>query len=302
MQARGGGRDPRARVWACIVCHHPDAASLRALIGALAPQAERVLVMDNTPGGHAPPQGLPATAQYVRMPRNAGTAGAMNEAWRLALDGGADYLVSFDQDSLPEAHLVQCLLRSFDADVAPLAAAGPSWIDARTGRAMRLLQPVRLVRHHIPAPERGLAEVDHMISSGCLIAAQAWRDVGPYNESLFLDYVDVEWSLRARAKGWRLAVASGCRMTHAIGERMIEVAGRQLAVHSPPRSYLQMRNHLLLWRSTAIPRGWLLSDLKQTLGKLALLLVLAPRRFERLRWIARGVLDGLRGRGGGFPG
>jgi rhamnosyltransferase len=141
-------------------------------------------------------------------------------------------------------------------------------------------------------------DVDHVITSGCIVSAEAYRAVGPFDEALFLDYVDVEWSLRARARGYATAIATGCVMTHAIGEKMIPLAGRQLAVHKPQRSYLQLRNHLLLWRNPSIPRLWLLSDLIQVMGKLLALLTLSPGRVERMRWIFRGLVDGVRGVGG----
>lgn len=294
-----GDRQPK--VWACVVCHHPVPASLRRLVASLEPQVDRVIVVDNSPG--QPPLGPDELGHALHLPmtHNAGTAGGINEAWRLALAEGATYLICFDQDSQPGPGLVRCLLAALDTPShsgRPVAAVGPAWTDARTGRPMRLLQPVRFLRRHVSAPSDGLVEVDHLISSGSLISAEAYRAVGLFDEALFLDYVDVEWSLRARARGYTTAVAANCAMTHAIGEKMIALAGRQVAVHTPWRSYLQLRNHLLLWRVGSIPRGWLLSDLIQVAGKFFALMVLAPDRRERLRWLLRGLMDGLRGKGG----
>lgn len=272
------------------------------MIAALAPQVDRVLVIDNAPGDPALPSADLEPVIYIRMSHNAGTAGAMNEAWRLALDAGVSHLVSFDQDSQPGDRLVAGLLAAFsDARVPNLAAVGPAWIDARNQRPMRLLQPVRFLRRHVQAPPDALVEVDHVITSGCMISAQAWQAVGPFNEDLFLDYVDVEWSLRARSAGYTTAIATGCVMSHAIGERMIALAGRQLAVHKPQRNYLQLRNHLLLWRIPQIPRSWLLSDLGQVVLKLTGLIVLAPDRTQRLVGIFHGLADGLRGKRGPPP-
>ncbi len=299
MSTPGSALSQRPAVWACIVCYQPQADALREMVASLQPQVDQVLVIDNAPGD---PALLPADlgqAVYIPMTHNAGTAGAMNEAWRLALDAGVAYLVSFDQDSQPGPGLIECLLTAISSDhVPPLAAVGPAWVDARTQRTMRLLRPVRFLRRHVQAPVTGLVEVDHVITSGCLISAQAYRAVGPFNEDLFLDYVDVEWSLRARAAGYTIAIAAGCVMRHAIGERMIALAGRQLAIHKPQRNYLQLRNHLLLWRNPAIARAWLLSDLVQVVSKLTALIVLAPERLQRLGWIFQGLADGLRGKRG----
>jgi rhamnosyltransferase len=297
--------DSGREVWACIVCYEPELLSLRQLIALLEPQVKQVVVVDNSAGACSRAPADLGPSLYLPMDSNVGTAAAMNAVWRLALAGGAGFLISFDQDSRPGEGLVSCLLASHGAPSPsgrPVAAVGPVWNDARTGRPMRLLRPVRFRRRHIATPAAGLVEVDHLISSGCLISAAAYRAVGPFDEPLFLDYVDIEWSLRARSCGFATAIAAGCAMTHAIGERMVPLAGRQLAVHKPQRTYLQLRNHLLLWRAAGIPRLWLLSDLGQVVGKVLGLLVLAPDRRERLRWIARGMVDGLRGKSGPPPG
>jgi rhamnosyltransferase len=300
MDTLPGGDPRRASVWACVICFHPDPSSLAALLRAITPQVRRVIVIDNSPGQ---PQLAPEQlhgALHVPMPHNAGTAGGLNEAWRQALAAGATHLVSFDQDSRPTPDLVRCLLAALEgpSPAGPVAAVGPVWTDGRSGRAMRVLAPVRFLRRHVRVPDAGVVEVNHLITSGCLVSAATYRVVGAFDEDLFLDYVDLEWSLRARARGYALAVSANCRMSHAIGEKMLQIAGRQVAVHSPLRTYLQLRNHLLLWRVPTISRLWLLSDSIQLAAKLFLLLLLAPARAGRMRGILRGLVDGLRGRGG----
>jgi rhamnosyltransferase len=296
--------DSAPAVWACIVCYEPELRSLRKLIALLEPQVKQVVVVDNSAGASSRAPVDLGRSLYLPMASNLGTAAAMNTVWRLALASGAEFVISFDQDSRPGEGLVRCLLAAHAAlprPGRPVAAVGPVWNDARTGRAMRLLQPVRFRRRHVAAPASGLVEVDHLISSGCLISAPVYRAVGPFDERLFLDYVDIEWSLRARSRGYATAVAGGCAMIHTIGERMLPLAGRQLAIHKPQRTYLQLRNHLLLWRAASIPRLWLVSDVVQVAGKVLGLLLLAPDRLERLRWIARGVVDGLLGKDGPPP-
>lgn len=290
----------RPRVWACIVAYRADGAQLLRHATALAAQVDQVLLMDNAPGAPMPP--WPAGVRYCPMPGNLGTAGALNQAWSLALEAGVDFMASFDQDSLVEPGLVAALLAAYQG--APgalrLAAVGASWCDERTGVPMRVLAPVRWPRRRT-APESALMIADHLITSGCLVPASAYRAVGPFDASLFLDYVDIEWSLRARAQGHQLAVTRAARMAHVIGEEAIRVAGRTLFVHRPQRTYLMVRNHLRLWRLPWIPRRWLLSDLLQLGVKVGGLMVLAPGRRARLAWTLRGLRDGLAGAAGPPP-
>ena len=303
--ATAGDAAAPAKVWACVICYRVTRAAVEPLVRALRPQVERLVLIDNAPDSRSDlPELADGHTLYQPMSANHGTAGAMNLAWELAIAAGADYLISFDQDSQPGSDIVASLLACFtgaDPQDPPLAAVGPAWSDARTGQRMRILLPVHGRRRHAASVPGALVDVDHVITSGCLISTRAWQAVGVNNEALFLDYVDIEWCLRARAGGWRVAIATGCTMTHAIGDKVVTLGRRTLALHAPMRNYLLLRNHLLLWRVPAIARSWLLSDLVQVTMKLCATLLLAPPRTSRLRWIGRALRDGLRGRGGPPP-
>jgi rhamnosyltransferase len=179
-----------------------------------------------------------------------------------------------------------------------IGAIGPSRVDPRSGKTMRVRKPVAYLRVHRRSDASQAVQVDHLITSGCLITTDVFQRVGPFREDLFLDYVDIEWSLRARALGYPLYLDTGTAMDHTIGDSIISIAGRTLPVHQALRSYLLLRNHLLLWHSSSAGICWLLGDLRQVILKSLALLVLRPKRLERLRWMAKGIWHGIRGKGG----
>jgi rhamnosyltransferase len=291
-------------VWACIVCWRAPAAQVQAMVEVLRPQVAQLVLVDNGRDPHIEAL-ADRSVRYVPMPANLGTGAAMNRAWELALAAGAGALIAFDQDSVPLPDLVarlsstlQALQRRGDVRVA---GVGPAKADPRTGLAGRLLLPVRFRRRHLPGTAPGPVEVDHLITSGCLIPAGSYREAGPYDEDLFLDYVDIDWCRRARTRGLRCFVDTSAVLSHRIGDSVFEFGERVLSIHQPMRNYLLVRNHLLLWRKKEIPRLWLASDLLQVLKKMGATLLLAAPRLKRLRWIRRGVRDGLAGRGGPPP-
>lgn len=289
-------------IWACIICYHVRAAALQPLVDVLRDQVGKILLLDNSPEFEGDLVAI-ANSQvlYLPMSHNRGTAGAMNRAWQLALAEGATAMLSFDQDSLPTAAMVAQLSSSFtsllQSGLNP-AAVGPGKIDPRNGTPFRLLAPVLPWFHEAPSVAAPLVEVDHLITSGSLISAKTFKAVGPFREELFLEYVDIEWSLRARSLGYSLYADPRTVMRHTIGDHVIQVGGHPLAVHKPYRCYLLVRNHILLWFLPDTRLYWLLRDLRQVLLKMTLLLALGPSRFERLRSIAKGVWHGLRKRGG----
>ena len=289
-------------MWACIVCYRVRADALAPLLRLLRPQVARILLIDNSPDFS---RGIARLADecltYVPMSANLGTAGALNEAWRLALAGQAGAMISFDQDSLPAPDLVACLMTTWNQLVSqgePVAAVGPSMIDPRNGKPTRVLLPVTCRRLHQPPTGTDPIEADHLISSGSLVTRETFLAVGPFLEGLFLDYVDIEWSLRARSKGFKSFVQPASIMVHTIGDDIIEFAGRVVAVHTPQRTYLLIRNHMLLWRLSSTNLCWLLRDLVQITIKLLLLLLLRPAGLQRLKWVIKGGWHGLLGRDG----
>ena len=296
-----GLTDSRPRTWASVICYRASRADIEALVSVVAAETETVLVFDNSPDASG---NLPSIAQgnitSVAMSANRGTAGAMNEAWRRATAAGADHLITFDQDSRPPTGMVTALVGSLlrlQREGRKIGAIGPMKVDPRTGRPLRLLRPVRWRKRYAP-PEPGDVRVDHLITSGCLVPRTAFQEVGAANESLFLDYVDIDWSLRARRLGYELICDARVRMPHVIGDQVMPVGRWSVPLHDPRRNGLLVRNHLLLWRSPAMPVPWLLGDLRQVILKLAVHLIVAPRRRERLVCIGRGIAAGLSGRGG----
>jgi len=272
------------------------------LLAVLRDQVGNTLILDNSPqwpGDLAQDMGSKVT--YVPMSGNLGTAGAMNVAWEMANAAGVGAMISFDQDSLPPSGLVAQLQKSMETQpqgAVQIAAIGPGRIDPRCESEMRVRLPVKLWRRHQALDAASIVEVDHLITSGCMISAEMFAKVGPFREDLFLDYVDIEWSLRARSLGFRLCLDSSVLMEHTIGDRIISLGGRTLLVHQPYRSYLLLRNHILLWRSSVVGWGWLFSDLRQIILKSILLLILQPQRLERLKWMGKAIWHGLRSRGG----
>ena len=293
---------PGYPVWACIICFHAQAASLKPLVDALRDQVDKILLLDNSSEAEG---GIATLANeqviYLPMPSNRGTAGAMNQAWQLALAEGATAMFSFDQDSMPAAGMVVQLTSSLTGlqrgGMRP-AAIGPGKIDPRNSKSFLIPQPFSPGYRPPPSAFGSTVEVGYLITSGSLIPAEMYQAVGPFREELFLDYVDIEWSLRARSLGYSLYTDPRTTMAHTIGDTVIQIGSRSLSVHKPYRCYLLVRNHLLLWRLPSTPLYWLLRDLRQVTLKMMLLLALRPHRLERLCWISKGVWHGLHKRGG----
>jgi rhamnosyltransferase len=245
-------------------------------------------------------------ATVIALGANRGIGAAQNAGVAAAIAQGAQLVLLSDDDSVAPADLVARLataFRALRADGERLAAVGPLVRDARdpsstlvfvdTPRGPRRAPP----RSHSDAP----FPVAFLIASGCLVAADAWREIGPMREDLFIDHVDLEWGLRARRAGWSLYALPSVALDHHLGETVLHpwfLARRRVHLHAPVRNYYLARNTVLMMRGAAMPAGWP-AGYALWLAKYAAFNVLfAPPRLLRARMILKGIADGLAGRTG----
>ena len=59
--------------------------------------------------------------------------------------------------------------------------------------------------------------IDYPIGASLLISSSFLDDVGPMNESYFLYFEELDWAMRARAKGWECDYASSVFVRHKAG-------------------------------------------------------------------------------------
>lgn len=302
LQAAAAG----PHVAAVVVSFHPDLAQLGRLLAALAPQCQQIIVVDN---GSAEPvtrwlqqHPCPAPYQVLLLGSNQGIAAAQNHGIRSALHSGADYVVLFDHDSCPAPGMVAELLAVAQAQQATghlVAGVGPRYLDARQNNPPPFIQRVgwRMVRHTCTGPESAVP-VDYLISSGCLIPATALRAVGLMEERLFIDYVDIEWGLRAQSQGYSCFGACRAQMEHDLGDAPIRIMGHHFPIRSPLRHYYMFRNAVWLYRQPWIALRWRLLDGWRLVLKYGFYTLFAKPRRAHWWHMSKGVLHGLRGQMG----
>ena len=305
-----GDRDSNAGkpayICALAVTFNPDPERLRAVLAAIAPQVQAVLVVDNG-SARSPADDLRGAAggnaHLLCLGDNTGIACAQNLGLAWARAQGATHVLTLDQDAVAPPGMVAALLGEMVAREARgerVAAVGPLVSDPRRASVAPFFRIAPIGMHRITAPDPGepSARVDFLISAGSLIRLQALDEIGEMDEALFIDYVDLEWCMRATHRGYRLYGHYGTRIDHRLGEEPLRFLGRRFMNHSPLRHYYMARNALALWRMPHARPGWIVFDMFAACVRLVVFGIAAPQRVGHLRMMLRGFADALGGRYG----
>ena len=290
------------------VAFNPDAARLAAQLTALASQVSRMIVVDN--GSRRAVRddlerllGAEAVArtEWLSLEENQGLARGFNVGVREARSWGARYALLLDHDSIPADGMVAHLIAAHAGDGNErVAATGPRVRDVRDDREfpfIRLGWPRN--RHLRCGGAEGTVGCDFLISSGCLVSLDAFEAVGEFDETLFIDSVDLEWCFRARSRGYALYGACGARLDHRLGDERLAVLNRyEMVVHSPERLYYMTRNRLMLYWRGYMPLSWKVKDAVRGLAKCAATMALVQPRAQYARMTLRAFRDAAAGRGG----
>ena len=287
------------QILAVVVCFHPEPSSLQSLSLKLQQEGVPVIWINNGPPGSLDAAQTQHVAHIIELQQNLGVATALNRGFEWALQNGFDAVISFDQDSRPAAGMVGQLQSAWLKAILQtpnLAAIGPATVDHQSGQDMFTFAPYNWTRHRFLPSQNKTYVVDHLITSGCLTPCAVWQDVGPMNESLFIDWVDIEWCGRARLKGYQLLMDGGTKMTHSIGEVSRPLLWRRFHFHQPLRHYYLLRNALLIAKQSKFDLGWRMHHILYALRVIVASLLLGNQKLSRLVYAWRGLVHGLIGR------
>lgn len=216
------------------------------------------------------------------LPQNAGIGAALNRGVLAGRARKADWLLTMDQDSTIGAGMIAAFERAVSANPNATCLC-PCIIDA-PGEG--------------PGEQR---EVPYAITSGNLVLMRLYEEVGLYDETLFIDGVDFDFSLRVRLAGYAILRVGWARMLHELGEARAQppLLGRFHTAHSPERRYYIYRNGLHLARRhfRTFP-AFIAKLLAVQIVAFVTILMFGPRRAASLRAIAIGVRDAIGGRYG----
>jgi len=221
-----------------VILYHPNLEHLESNVQTYVSGLNKLYVFDNSetkiPGIEEALIKINPSIHYKFFNANEGIAKRLNQAMDQATLDQYDFLLTMDQDSSFKAgdfEKYKLLIQSTALD--NVAQFGVNCQPDFT-------QP----NEH---PEEALT----LITSGSILNLSLTKNIGPFNEPLFIDFVDAEFSYRVIQNGYINLMFSKIVLNHALGTL---VEGRGLGnfkksmriIHAPIRVYYIVRNGLYL--------------------------------------------------------
>jgi rhamnosyltransferase len=285
---------------AVIVTFNPS-EELIANVVAIRGQVDQLVIVDNC--------SAPAGREIVRRAvectdstcvfnsENLGIARALNQGAQFAEQENARWLATFDQDSRPSSSMLRKMHEAISqcVDSREVGVAAPFYINPITGL------PLLRARRRSSASQR-LVQVRSVMTSGNLVRLSAWRAVGGFDESFFIDYVDHDFCLRVRRKGFVIIQLLDAPLQHQLGglsSRNLGFISITASHHNSVRRYYVTRNRMLTWRRhMTFDPAWVVHDVFRFFSELIKILLVENDVLNKLRAILRGLVDAAKRRTG----
>ena len=205
-------------------------------------------------------------AVFIGNADNLGLATGLNVGARKALELAPDtsYLLLLDQDTEPGPDGAAALIEAYERLLAlghPPGCAGPRMVDVATGlqHGFHCIKGWRWVREFPPATRLDPLRLANLNGSGTLVPVAIYRQLGGFDDALFIDHVDTDWSFRVLAAGHALYGLPQVVFRHRMGDASVRfwlLGWRVWPARSPRRHYFLFRNALILMRRDYVPFVW----------------------------------------------
>lgn len=223
-------------LYAGVVTYNPDINRLKDNIDAIQNQVSKVVIFDN---GSVNVKEIQESIskfgniELIASNKNIGIAAALNKLMEWGFTRQYIWMLSLDQDSVCDKNYVR-RMKTYLTVESKLGIVAPVIIDRNVG----------IVGHN---PRTEYAHVNTCITSGAFSKLSAWKEIGGYDESMFIDSVDFEYCYRMRKYGYDVIQVRDVRLLHELGKSQrkrivfwkIDVTG-----HPAFRKYYIARNNI----------------------------------------------------------
>lgn len=143
--------------------------------------------------------------------------------------------------------------------------------------------------------DTGKEFVESVITSGNLIKADLIRNIGFFNDNLFIDYVDYDFCCRIIENDLFIMKVNNAILIHNLGDTMRKKflwKDVEYTNHSYIRRYYISRNRFYVWNKYKhIAPNFIYNDKKESLEEIIKILLFENNKILKLKMIIKGYID-----------
>lgn len=284
---------------AIVVVYKPNLKDFKKNYLQLVRNFTKVIVVINDES--LPYLGLDDEKSFVINNRNNfGLAKALNQGIRLAQKKSFKLAAFFDQDSLIPDDYNKKMLSNIDLfnkkePHLNVAVYGSPYVIKKTNKKSQVKNVgiLRFITKNT-SHDNFYDFPSWVITSGSYIPLKVFDSLDNFDENLFIDYIDIEWCLRAHKYGYCCVLFNNINFVHDLGDSFITFAGRYLYTHSPLRVYYSSRNSFYLFSLKHISLNFFITDQINSIFKFLITFVLGkPRSLDMIKFFFLGYYHGL---------
>ncbi len=228
------------RIAAVVILYHPEEKVL-SNINSYTNEVEKIYVFDNTEQGTNLKEQLLRNQKFAcyHDGENKGIAKRLNAAANQAIADGFDWLLLMDQDSSFAESMIRNYFLYFNEykSKTDVAMFGVNFEQQTASKSLSCNAVLS----------------DELITSGTLLNLDLFQKIGDFDEKLFIDAVDHEYTIKTLFAGYKIIQFSNIKLTHQIGTllkrasiKTLFLVRKEKKIHSALRCYYVYRNNLYM--------------------------------------------------------
>lgn len=272
-----------------LVLYNPDLYRLKENIDSIIKQVKSVVLIDN--GSLNIEEVKAELSNYrcvtiIKNDKNYGIGFALNQIIKFCIDNHFEWVLTLDQDTVVPKDIIKNYVKYIT--VGKVALICPK------------IQDRNDLIHDNNQNDDEIVFVKKCITSASLTNVEICKEIGLFDETMFIDLIDFDYCIRLSLMGYRILKVNTSIIIHQLGNlKIYNLLGKKIHVtnHSKERIYYYFRNSIYYSRKhkRIIRTKEIYWDLFKKICKIN---VFEKDKLNKMLYLLRGIEDGLKGRMG----
>lgn len=274
------------KIYSLITLYHPQKENIDNVFN-IAKQVEKVFVIDNSCKDNKNFFNSEENILYQNMQTNSGLSIGFNSILKNFNFEDDDYIIFFDQDTIIHSNFINEFIQcySFIENSVRIGCLSPIRVDRFSGKP-----EITNCKSEI---QQGYFSVQNVITSSLLTKYKILRDVNFWNENIFLDMADWDFSWRLLRKKYINIITDKVSIKHSIGNGTKKVSFFKIDMCAPIREYYIIRDGYKLLFSNVPPIKKKITLLYVLTFRSLLHILFLSEKKKRLKYMFCGFCDFL---------